>query len=76
MMIESDIRKKRRLELLYTCLSNLVKEMHRNGKIELLEDLEHYADPNDRNRIVYHDHDIPQSERLQKIIDDACTLLP
>ena len=76
MMIESNIRKMGRLELLYTCLSNLVKELHRDGKIELLQGLEHYADPNDRNRVVYHDQDTPQSERLQKIIDDACSLLP
>ena len=76
MMIESNIRKMGRLELLYTCLSNLVKELHRDGKIELLEGLEHYADPNDRNRVVYHDQDTPQSERLKKIIDDACALLP
>lgn len=76
MMIESHIRKMGRLELLYTCLSNLVKELHRDGKLELLEGLEHYADPNDRNRVVYHDQDTPQSGRLQKIIDDACALLP
>ena len=76
MMIESNIRKMGRLELLYTCLSNLVKELHRDGKVELLEGLEHYADPNDRNRVVYHDQDTPQAERLQKIIDDACSLLP
>lgn len=76
MMVESNIRKMGRLELLYTCLSNLVKELHRDGKIELLQGLEHYADPNDRNRVVYHDQDTPQSERLQKIIDDACSLLP
>ncbi len=76
MMIESNIRKMGRLELLYTCLSNLVKELHRDGKVELLEGLEHYADPNDRNRIVYHEQDIPQAERLQKVIDDAISLLP
>ena len=76
MMIESNIRKMGRLELLYTCLSNLIKELHRDGKIELLEGLEHYADPNDRNRVVYHDQDASQAERLQKIIDDACALLP
>ena len=76
MMIESNIRKMGRLELLYTCLSNLVKELHRDGKVELLEGLEHYADPNDRNRIIYHDQDIPQVERLQEVIDDAVKLLP
>ena len=47
MMIESNIQKMGRLELLYTYLSNLVKELHRDGKVELLEGLEHYADPND-----------------------------
>ena len=64
------------LELLYTCLSNLVKELHWDGRIEMLEGLEHYADPNDRNRVVYHDREIPQAERLQKVIDDATELLP
>lgn len=75
MMIESNIRRMGRLELLYTCLSNLVKELHRDGRIELLKGLEHYADPNDRNRIVYHEQDTPQEERLQKVIDDASKLL-
>ena len=28
------------------------------------------------NRIVYHDQDTPQAERLQKVIDDAAALLP
>ena len=76
MMIESNIRKMGRLELLYTCLSNLVKEVHRDGHTEFLEGLEHYADPNDRNRVVYYDKETPQGERLQKIIDDAASLLP
>lgn len=58
MMIESNIRKMGRLELLYTCLSNLVKELHRDGKVELLEGLEHYAEPDDRNRVIYHNKEV------------------
>ena len=65
-----------RLELLYTCLSNLVKELHNDGREELLEGLEHYKDPNDRNKVIYHDSGTPQSDRLQKVIDDAVGLLP
>ncbi|MBR1856993.1 MAG: transposase [Oribacterium sp.] len=76
MMIESNIRKMGRVELLYTCLSNLVKEIHRDGKPELLEGLEHYANDNDRNAVIYHDQKTPQAEKLQKIIDDASSLLP
>ncbi len=76
MMIESNIRKMGRLELLYTCLANLVRELHRDGRTDLTEGMEHYADPNDRNRFIYHDSETPQAEKLQKVIDDAVNLLP
>lgn len=76
MMIGAAIRKMGRLELLYTCLSNLVKELKRDGSDLLKDEWMHYAEPDDRNRVVYHDSDIPQAERLQKVIDDACELLP
>lgn len=76
MMIESHIRKMGRLELLYTCLSNLVKMLHNDGRSELIEGLEHYAEADDRNRVIYHNSNIPQKERLQKVIDDATVLLP
>ena len=53
-----------------------MKELQRDGRTELLEGLRHYADPNDRNRVVYHDQDSSRDERLQKVIDDAAGLLP
>ena len=76
MMIESNIRQMGRLELLYTCLANLVREIARNGQTELLEGLNDYEDPNNRNRIVYHDQSTPQNEKIQKVINDAISLLP
>ena len=76
MMIESNIRQMGRLELLYTCLANLVREMVRDGQSDLLEGLKDYEDPNNRNRVVYHDQSMPQNEKIQKIINDAVTLLP
>ena len=66
MMIESNIRKMGRLELLYTCLSNLVRTIRRDGNPEMLEGFEDYADPNNRNRVIYHEKNIPQEERLKK----------
>ena len=75
-MIESNIRRMGRLELLYTCLSNLVKRINKDGRKDLMSGLEHYADQDDRNRVVYHDSSVPQSERIQKVIDDASSLLP
>ena len=76
MMIESNIRQMGRLELLYTCLANLVREIARNGQADLLGGLEDYEDPNNRNHVVYHDRSTPQDEKIQKIINDAVALLP
>ena len=76
MMIESNIRQMGRLELLYTCLANLVHELARDGQTNLLEGLKDYEDPNNRNRVVYHDQFTPQNEKIQKIINDAVALLP
>lgn len=76
MMIESNIRRMGRLELLYTCLSNLIFTLKRDGHPEMLEGLEAYANPNNRNKVVYYEKDIPQSKRLQKVIDDAAKILP
>jgi len=76
MMIESNIKVMGRLELLYTCLSNLVKRISRDGRAELVKGFEHYADSDDRNRIVYYQKDIPVKERLQTVINDAVKLLP
>ncbi len=76
MMIEANIKKMGRLELLYTCLSNLIKAICRDGELELPESFGAYADPGNRNKVVYYAKDIPQEQRLQKVIDDAVRLLP
>lgn len=76
MMIESNIRKMGRLELLYTCLANLVHEIACDGQSELLEGLHDYEDATHRNRVVYHDQSTPQDEKIQKVINDAVALLP
>lgn len=76
MMIESNIRQMGRLELLYTCLANLVREIARYGQAGLLEGLDDYENPNNRNRVIYHDQSTPQNEKIQKVINDAVSLLP
>lgn len=76
MMVESNIRKMGRLELLYTCLADLVKRISRDGHVELLDGLAHYAEADDRNKVIYYNRESSHAERLQKIIDDASTLLP
>ena len=52
-MVASNIKKMSRLELLYTCVSNLVKAASEQ-KIEIPEELSHYLCKNDRNEVIYH----------------------
>ena len=54
MMVESNIRKRSRMELLYRCISKLVKYLHDKGHDVLVRTLEHYYDPNVFNRTIYH----------------------
>lgn len=54
LMIESNIRFLRRMELIYTCISKLVASLTKKQPDIIPEQLKHYADPNDYNRIFYH----------------------
>lgn len=54
LMVEANIRKLSRMELIYTCISKLVIYLHRNGRDDLIGHMAHYYDPNDLNRVIYH----------------------
>ncbi len=75
LMIASNIKKLSRLELMYTCVSNLVTCMHRLGEDEKLIGLEHYYDTADYNRVIYHNRNADTDERLKTILADAAKLL-
>lgn len=76
MMIESNIRQMGRVELLYTCIANLVRELSHDGRYDLIDNLRDYEDPNNRNRVIYHDQNTSNQDKLQKLIDDATGILP
>ena len=75
MMIESNIRSLSRMELLYTCVARLVSYLHKNGKDNLLEGLEHYYDPNDFNRVIYHNRSKDTAKKTADILKDADILM-
>ena len=75
MMIESNIRRLSRMELLYTCVAKLVSYLHKEGKEDLLEGLEHYYDPNDFNRVIYHSRNEDAAGKISDILKDADLLL-
>jgi hypothetical protein len=75
MMIESNIRKLSRIELLYTCISKLVTYLNKNHSTIVPEELLHYCDPNDFNRVIYHQRGTDANTRLQILLDDADKLI-
>ena len=75
LMIESNIRKLSRMELIYRCISKLVVHLHKNGNDSLLEGLEHYYDPDDFNRVIYHNRSTETDTRIATLLSDADKLL-
>lgn len=63
---------KRHLELLYTCVANLAKEMAKTREIP--EHLRHYTEADDRNRVIYHNHSEETSVKIETVLKDAGAL--
>ncbi len=74
-MISSNCKKMSRLEILYTCVSNMAKAVHRTGEHQYLKTLEHYLNDEDRNHMIYHRKGEEITSRLQQVIDDANVLI-
>ena len=75
MMIEANIKKLSRTELLYACISKFAIFLHKNGRDALLVGMEHYYDPNDFNRIFYYSDSSKTDDHLADILKDADKLL-
>lgn len=75
MMIEANIRKLSRMELLYTCIAKLVKYLENNHPEKVSENQKHYVDPNDFNKVIYYGRSTDNETRFQTLLDDADKLL-
>ena len=73
LMVAANIKKLSRLELLYTCLANLINELADNGT-EIPEDLKHYTQKDDRNNVIYHNHSDETSEKIDVVLRDCKTI--
>lgn len=75
MMIESNIRKLSRMELIYTCISKLAAYVDKiNGSI-LPDELKHYTNPDDFNKVIYHQRSTDADSRMEQLLSDADRLL-
>ena len=75
MMIESNIRRLSRMELIYTCISKLAVHINKRDNSALPDDLKHYLDPNDYNKVIYHQRSTDADERIRQLLTDADSLL-
>ena len=74
MMIDANIKKLSRLELIYTCIASLVKRLSKEGSPEIPEGLKHYAEPNDFNQVFYYAKSSDYAGKCQALLQDADTL--
>lgn len=74
-MIESNIRFLSRMELIYACISKLVVYLTKNHSGMISERLKHYADPNDYNRIFYHQRNDDMEAIIHTLLTDSGYLL-
>jgi hypothetical protein len=72
MMVASNIKKLSRLELLYTCVANLVKLLNKD---DIPSGMGHYCDPDDLNRAIYRTRSMDISEKMEKVPCDASILV-
>ena len=72
-MVASNIKRMSRLELLYTCVANLAREV---WKIRgtLPGGLKHYTEKDDINQVIYHNRSEDTSSKIETILADALLL--
>lgn len=75
LMVEANIRKLSRMELLYRCVSKMVIYLHKNGMEDRIFPMEHYYEADDFNRFIYHSRSTDTDERITILLRDADTLL-
>ena len=76
LMVSANSKKMSRLEIVYTCVANMIKAIHRTGEDALITGgLERYLDPDDCNRTIYHRKNEGLEDRLTQTLQDAQTLL-
>lgn len=74
LMIASNIKKMSRLELLYTCVANMCKVMHKNKNNDFSESLNHYLDEADHNVMLYHNRSENSDDKIATVLKDAALI--
>lgn len=71
LMIASNIKKMSRLELLYTCVSNMCQFMNKCEDNNYPESLRHYLNDSDHNELLYHNRSENTDDKISLVLQDA-----
>ncbi len=71
MMIDANIKKLSRLELIYTCIADLVIRLKKESVEGIPEALLHYATDNDFNQVFYYVRNSDYAEKSLQLLTDA-----
>ncbi len=74
MMIDANIKKLSRLELIYTCIADLVIRLKKESVEGIPESLLHYAADNDFNQVFYYADNTDYTEKGLQLLADADAL--
>jgi hypothetical protein len=75
-MVSSSCKRMARLEILYTCVSNMVKVINKTGETGILtKNLMRYLDKEDENNTIYHITGEQVGTRVEEVSTDAVNLL-
>lgn len=74
MMVESNIKKMGRLELLYTCVANLAEAVRKKTG-SITEEFAHYTRKEDRNLVLYHNKSEETTDKITAVLRDGAALL-
>lgn len=74
MMIDSNIKRMTRLELLYHCTANMVQLLNKQ-RVNLPEQLRHYLNKEDENLVIYYSKSEDTSTKIARVLSDASILM-
>ena len=74
LMVAANIRTLSRMELIYRCIAGMTRWLSKQGEA-LPESLQHYNDPDDYNRVIYHSRSTDAAARMALLLADADELL-
>lgn len=74
MMIESNIKRMSRLQLLYACMAGMMKYLKKTEK-EIPDTLKHYLNQDDKNLFLYHNRAENTASKINTILEEAKVLM-